>query len=96
MVPEAYRQKFRAYRKEEKQNYEEFFRQKETYFDRWSSAEGVGSDYDKLRQLLLMEEFKRCVHDDFKVFLNEMQIDTAYDVTTLTDEYALPHQQGKP
>lgn len=34
MVPEAYRQKFRAYRKEDKETYVEFFRQKQTYFNR--------------------------------------------------------------
>ena len=68
MISEAYRQKFRVYRKEEKQTYIEFFRQKETYFDWWSSVKGVGSDHDKLKQLILMEEFKRCVHDNLKVF----------------------------
>ena len=59
MVPEDYREKFRAYQKEEKQTYQEFFCQKEIYFDRWSSAKVVGSNQDKLRWLILMEEFKR-------------------------------------
>lgn len=42
-----------------------------------------------------MEEFKRCVHDDHKVFLNERQIDTAFDMATFPDEYALTHKRGK-
>ena len=35
MVPEAYRQRFSGYRMSENQTYVEFFRQKETYLDRW-------------------------------------------------------------
>lgn len=49
MVTEAYRQKFRAYQKEEKQTYIEFFCQEETYFDKWSSAKSVGLDHEKLQ-----------------------------------------------
>ena len=95
MVPEAYRQKFRGCKKDDSQTYVEFFRQKETYFDRWCAAKGVGTDHDRLRQLVLMEEFKRCVHDDLKVYLGERQVDTAYDMATLADEYALTHKRGK-
>ena len=43
-----------------------------------------------------MEEFKRCVHDDLKVFLNERQIDTVYDIATLANEYTLTCKRGKP
>ena len=45
MVPEAYRQRFRNCRKDERQTYVEFFRQMETHFDRWNVAKGVDSDY---------------------------------------------------
>ena len=54
MVPEAYRQRFRDYRMGENQTYVEFFRQKETYLDRWIAAKGIGTDYNKLRQLILI------------------------------------------
>ena len=43
----------------------------------------------------LLEEFKSCIHDNLKVFLNERQIDTAYEMATLMDEYALMHEWGK-
>ena len=96
MAPKAYRLKFRVYQKEEKRTYAEFFRQKKTYLDRWSTAKGVGSNHDKLRQLILMEEFKVCVHDKPKVFPNERQIDTAYDMVNLSDEYTPTHKRRKP
>lgn len=47
LVPEAYRQKFRAYRKGDEQTYVEFSRQKETYFDRWCLSKDIEGDHDK-------------------------------------------------
>ena len=62
LVPEAYRQKFRDCRKEHDQTHVEFARTKEQLFDRWCSSKKVGSDHAKLRQLMLVEEFKRCIN----------------------------------
>ena len=59
LVPEAYRQKFRNCRKENDQTHVEFARTKEQLFDRWCSSKKIGSDYPKLRQLMLVEEFKK-------------------------------------
>ena len=41
----------------------EFAHEKEVYFDRWCNSREVGTDYEKLRQVILIE-FKRCVCDD--------------------------------
>ena len=63
LVPRAYRQKFRDCRKEPNQTHVEFARTKEQLFDRWCSSKKVGSDHEKLRQLMLVEEFKWCIKD---------------------------------
>ena len=76
LVPEAYRQKFRDCRKEHDQTHVEFARTKEQLFDRWCSSKKVGSDHAKLRQLLLVEEFKRCINSDVKSFLDEKEVET--------------------
>ena len=68
LVPEAYRQKFRNCRKVHDQTHVEFARTKEQLFDRWCSSKKIGSDYPKLRQLMLVEEFKRCINSDVKSF----------------------------
>ena len=68
LVPEAYRQKFRNCRKEHEQTHVEFARTKEQLFDRWCSSKKIGSDYPKLRQLMLVEDFKRCSNSDVKSF----------------------------
>ena len=55
-MPEANRQKFRAYKKYESQTYVEFAREKEDLFDKWLTSKKVENNFDKLRQLLLLEE----------------------------------------
>lgn len=59
LVLEAYRQKCRNHRKSDAQTYVEFLRQEETYFDRWNTARNVENKYEKLRQLILIKEFKK-------------------------------------
>ena len=57
--PEAYRQKFRNCQRHISQTFVEFTRVKEQLFDRWCHSKKVNKDFEKLRQLILIEEFKR-------------------------------------
>ena len=92
MVPEAYRQKFRNCKKENEQTHVEFARTKEQLFDRWCSSKKIGSDHEKLRQLMLVEEFKRWINSDIKSFLDEKQVETLEAAARLADDYALTHK----
>ena len=92
LVPEAYRQKFRDCRKEHDQTHVEFARTKEQLFDRWCSSKKVGSDHAKLRQLMLVEEFKRCINSDVEAFLDEKEVETLDLATRLADDYSLTHK----
>ena len=92
LVPEAYRQKFRNCKKENEQTHVEFARTKEQLFDRWCSSKKIGSDHEKLRQLMLVEEFKRCKNSDIKSFLDEKQVETLDAAARLADDYALTHK----
>ena len=92
LVPEAYRQKFRNCRKEHEQTHVEFARTKEQLFDRWCSSKKIGSDYPKLRQLMLVEEFKRCIKSDVKSFLDEKEVETLEKAARLADDYTLTHK----
>ena len=92
LVPEAYRQKFRDCRKEHDQTHVEFARTKEQLFDRWCSSKKVGSDHAKLRQLLFVEEFKRCINSDVKSFLDEKEVETLDLAARLADDYSLTHK----
>ena len=92
LVPEAYRQKFRNSKKENEQTHVEFARTKEQLFDRWCSSKKIDSDHEKLRQLMLVEEFKRCINSDIKSFLDEKQVETLEAAARLADDYALTHK----
>lgn len=70
LVPEAYRQKFRNHKKAQNQTYAEFIREKGTLFDKWSNS-CEASDCDLLLELILLEEFQKCLPDCTVVYLNE-------------------------
>ena len=56
-------------KKNSNQTHVEFARNKEQLFDRWFCSKKIHQNYDKLRQLMLVEEFKRCIQSDVKTFL---------------------------
>ena len=92
LVPEAYRQKIRNCKKQDSQTYVEFAREKEVLFDRWCAAKQVDNDYNKLRQLILIEEFKKCLQNDVKMYLDEQKADGLYHAAVLADDYSLTHK----
>ena len=91
-VPETFRQKSRNCRKEHDQTHVEFARTKEQLFDRWCSSKKIGYDYPNLRQIMLVEEFKRCIYSDVKSFLDEKEVETSEKDTRLADDYTLTHK----
>ena len=92
LVPEAYRQKFRNCKKDSNQTHVEFARSKEQSFDRWCCCKKIDQNYDKPRQLMLVEEFKRCIQSDVKTFLDEKQVETLEEAARLADDYYLTHK----
>ena len=95
LVPEAYRQKFRTQRKTENQSYVEFLREKENALDKWCNSKRIDGDAEKLRQLILAEEFLNCVPEEVRVHLSERKTDVTYEMAALADEYILTHRKTK-
>ena len=94
LVPEANRHKIRAYKKYESQTYVEFAREKEDLFDKWLTSKKVEKHFDKIRQLLLLEEFKQCVHVDLKTHLDDKSVDTLQDgAVFFSDIYTITHKK---
>ena len=56
------------------QTHVEFARTIEQLFDRWCSSKKVCSDNAKLRQLMLVEEFKWCIISDVRTFTGQKDI----------------------
>ena len=91
LVPEAYRQKFRNNVKKNSQSCVEFAREKAALFDKWCSSCKV-TDFKALRELILLEEFKRRMPDRIVMYLNEQKVETLSQASILADEYALTHR----
>ena len=53
---------------------------------------GVLYDYTKLRQLRLVEEFKRCKNSYVKSILYERQVETLEEAASLADNYMVTHK----
>ncbi|KAK3089262.1 hypothetical protein FSP39_002191 [Pinctada imbricata] len=94
LVPEAYRQKFRKYKKFENQTYVEFAREKEDLFDNWFRSKKIPNSFDNLRQIILIEEFKECVHQDLRTHLEDKNVKTLEEAAVSSDTYALTHKKN--
>ena len=89
--PEAYRQKFRNCQRDISQTFVEFARVTEQLFDHWCHSKKVNKDFEKLRQLILIEEFKRRIPFHMKTFIDEKQVENLQQAADLADEYFLTH-----
>ena len=100
LIPEAYRQKFRNYKKESDKTHVEFGREKERLLDRWCDSEEIKKDYERIRQMFLLEEFKTCVHHAIKNYITKQKASTLCKAAEMADEYFLSHnhllQKGSP
>ena len=93
LVPEAYRQKFRNLkRKPSNQTYVEFARDKMNLYDRWLQAMNVNGDFTKLREVMLMEEFKECVPNEVKTYLSDRNVKKIEEASVMSDDFVLSHK----
>ena len=89
LVPEAYRQKFRNYLKYDSKTHVEFAREKENLFNRWCHSKEIGQDFKKLKQMVLLEEFKDKVRPDIRSHLDEQKVEELEKAAIMVDDYAL-------
>ena len=94
LVPEAYRQRFRNLKKSEGQTFVEYARDKEVLFDRWCASREVVDDFENLKQLIIVEEFKRCIHNDIPTHLDESNVTDLRAAAIKADDYALTHKSN--
>ena len=92
LVPEAYRQKFRNYLKYDSKTHVEFAREKENLFNRWCHSKEIGQDFKKLKQMVLLEEFKDKVRPDIRSHLDEQKVEELEKAAIMADDYALDTQ----
>ena len=94
LVPEAYRQKFRNYLKYDSKTHVEFAREKENLFNIWCHSKEIGQDFKKLKQMVLLEEFKDKVRPDIRSHLDEQKVEELEKAAIMADDYALTHKMS--
>ncbi|XP_047222493.1 uncharacterized protein LOC124868900 [Girardinichthys multiradiatus] len=93
LVPEAYRQRFRQQKNTSGQTHFEFAREKGILFDKWGAA-SKANNYDTLCELILLEDFKKCIPERVLLYLNEQKVTTLASAAVLADEYVLTHKSS--
>ena len=61
-------------------------------FERWCTSKNVGSNFERLQQIILIEEFKNCIRSKIRTFLDEQNVETLEQAATAADDYALTHK----
>ena len=92
LVPEAYRQRFRSWKKDDKQSHLEFARDLTTSFNRWVNASEV-TDFEELCDLMILEQFRNAVPPRVATYINEQKAKNAADAAALADDYVLTHRE---
>ena len=91
LVPEAYRQRFRGWKRGDKQSHVEFVRELTAHFGRWCSSSEVDT-FDKLCDLVVLEQFKNSVPNNVATYITEHKAKTPGQAAVLADEYVLIHR----
>ncbi|XP_068224808.1 uncharacterized protein [Palaemon carinicauda] len=91
LIPEAYRQKFRSWRKMFNQTFVEWAGQKAVKLDEWMAAEEA-STFAELRELVLLEDFKNNIPKDVRIHIEEFNIDNVNEAPKAADRFVLSHK----
>ena len=91
LVPEAYRQRFRAWERRNGQSHVEFVRDLTTHFKRWLGALDI-TTFDDLCELVILEQFRNTLPGRIATYINERKIASATEAAVSADEYVLLHK----
>ena len=72
----------------------EFAREKGNLFNRWCHSKEIGQDFKKLKQMVLLEEFKDKVQPDIRSHLDEQKVEELEKAAVMADDYALTHKMS--
>ena len=95
LIPEAYRQKFRNLRRNQGETHVEFVRRKEIALDRWIRSLKVDHTFKALREVMLIEECKRCMNQEVRTYVNDRDVCDVKAAAILADGYELTHRGSR-
>lgn len=88
ITPDGYRQKFRSLQKNPQATYVEFITEELRMCNKWLSSLAV-TTFQKLRDLVVMEDFKRKLPFDLRIYIEEKGEVDLIKVAQLADSYTL-------
>ena len=75
--------------KYESKTHVEFAREKENLFNRWCHSKEVGQDFEKLKHMVLFDEFKDKVRPEVRSHLDEQKVEELEkEAALMADDYA--------
>ena len=86
-MPEFYRKNFRNFSKRVYETYSDFAVVLNTQFKRWVSGLKAYDNVEKLRQVMLIEQFVEKLPADIRLWLSDKDINTLSEVAKETDIY---------
>ena len=92
LTSEAYRQKFRDMRKSGNESYCDFAAKSFDALGVWLRSEEVEADYESLRELILLEDFKNKLPVAVRVYLEDQGVKSVRRAAELADRYTLIHK----
>ena len=94
LVPESYRQKFRNWKRKQGQTYVDYSKEKELWFDRWYRSLGEEKSFGRLREVILLEEFKNHIPSEIRTHLDEQGTTELHKAGMFADSYELTHRKS--
>ena len=91
LTAEGYRQQFRKLQKHPDKTYVEFANDKCRAFMKWINSCLV-KDFDTLCNLMVLEEFKRCIPVDIRLYIEDREITLLKKAAIAADSYSLSHK----
>ena len=92
-VQETYRQRFRSFRKSSDCTFIEYAEELTRLFGKWLKASGV-KDYESLKNLMLLDQFKFRAPPDLRIYLEEKEVKTLNEAARLADMYSITHRRN--
>ena len=87
--PEAYRQRFRSCKKRPHETFAEFSRTLVDNFNMWIRSERVYEDFERLSELVILENFMGNLDTDLHIYLADKGVKTPAEAAVFADDYYL-------
>lgn len=95
VVPEVYRKRFRKITRYNSETFSDFAFRLSTQFKRWLEGENVYTDIEKLREVLLIEQFRECLDQELTIWLIDQKPNTLTAAAKLVDQYSAIRKVSK-